>query len=72
MKVNFNAFEKFDKLYTRKQLFDRLTKYLVKSAVKSILKNKVLRIKAKRDEDSDDDEEDLRQLEKKKKLLLGY
>lgn len=72
MKVYFHAFDKFNKLYTRKQLFDRLTRYLVKSAVKSILKNKVLRIKAKKDDDEEDDEEDLKELERKKKMLLGY
>lgn len=71
MKVHFSAFDKFDKLYTRKQLFDRLTKYLMKTAVKSILKNKVLRIKAKKEDESDDDEEQ-KELERKKKLLLGY
>ena len=73
MMLYFSSFDKFGKLYTRKHLFDRLTRFFVKSAVKSILKNKVLRIKAKKDEDDlVDDEMSREELERKKKMLLGY
>ena len=70
--LRFSSFDKFNKLYTRKQLFDRLTKYFISNSVKSILKNKILGIKAKKEEDGGEDAVEKEERDKKKKMLLGY
>lgn len=70
--LSFNPFDKFEKLYTRKHLFDRLTRFCIKHALKSIVKNKVFLIKAKKEDDGEDDKDNDKDIQKKKKMLLGY
>lgn len=64
------SFEKQKKLYTRKNLFDRIKKHIIKNAVLPILRNKILGVKAKKPK-TDKSKEIMKEIDENKRLLLG-
>ena len=68
--MNIKTFQKQDKLYTRKNLFDRVTNHVIKNALLPIMQNKFLGVKAKNvGKNSSKKERD--EFEKKRRILLG-
>ena len=68
--MNINSFQKQDKLYTRKNVFDRVTNHVIKNAMVPIMQNKLLGVKAKKVGKADSKKE-MDEFKKKQKILLG-